>query len=117
MSSRLLRWSAPLLVVALAAVGVLGASRAEPVPADADGAPGAEILRSATPLAVRAVRPAAGDHLRAPARPVAVLAVAAAAALVALRSRPAPLVPVPVPATGRIGASPLRRRGPPRRAR
>jgi hypothetical protein len=46
-----------------------------------------------------------------------VLAVAAAAALVALRSRPAPLVPVLVPATGRIGASPLRRRGPPRRAR
>ena len=50
--------------------------------------------------------PAAGDHLRAPARPLAVLAVAAAAALAALRSRPAPLVPVPVPATGRIGASP-----------
>ena len=117
MSSRLLRWSAPLLVAALAAIGLLGTSRAEPVPADGGGAPGAEIVRSATPLAVRAVRPAMGDHLRAPARPVAVLAVAAAAGLAALRSRLAPVVPVPAVATGRVGTSPLRRRGPPRRAR
>jgi hypothetical protein len=117
MSSRLLRWSAPVLVVALAAIGPLGASRAEAVPADGDGGSGAEIVRSAAPVAVRAVRPAVGDHLRAPARPLAVLAVAAAAALAALRSRPTPLAPVPVAATGRIGTSPLRRRGPPRRAR
>ena len=117
MSPRLLRWSAPLPVVALAALGLLGASRAEPVPAAGDGGPGAEIVWSATPVAVHAVRQAAGDRLRSPARALAVPAVAVAVALAALRSRPAPFVPVPVAASVHVRSSPLRRRGPPRRAR
>jgi hypothetical protein len=115
MSSRLPRLVVPLLAVALAALGLLAAGRGA---ASAPGGhAGAEVVWSGAGAPVHAVREGSADQPRSPARVLAVVAVVAAAVLGGLRSRPVPLLPVPAPGGGPPGASPLRRRGPPRRAR
>ena len=117
MSSRLPRLVVPLLVVALVALGLLAAGRgAASAPGGVAGT-GAEVVWSGAGAPVHAVREGSAGPLRSPARVLAVLAVAAAAVLAALRSRPVPLLPVAASGGGPPGASPLRRRGPPRPAR
>ncbi|HZM30402.1 MAG TPA: hypothetical protein VFB77_07930 [Acidimicrobiales bacterium] len=116
MSARLPRLVVPSLVVALAALGLLGAGRGGAAPAGEAGT-GAEVVWSDAGAAVHGVREGSADQLRSPARVLAVVAAVAAAVLAGLGSRPVPLLPGPAPGGGPRGASPLRRRGPPRRAR
>jgi hypothetical protein len=117
MSSRLPRLVVPLLVVALAALGLLAAGRGAASAPGGHAGTGAEVVWSGAGAPVHAVREGSADQPRSPARVLAVVAVVAAAVLGGLRSRPVPLLPVPAPGGGPPGASPLRRRGPPRRAR
>jgi hypothetical protein len=117
MSSRLPRLVVPLLVVALAALGLLAAGRGAASAPGGHAGTGAEVVWSGAGAPVHAVREGSADQPRSPARVLAVVAVVAAAVLGGRRSRPVPLLPVPAPGGGPPGASPLRRRGPPRRAR
>jgi hypothetical protein len=118
MSSRLPRLVVPVLVVALAALGLLAAGRGGGAPAPAgEGGTDAEVVWSGAGITLHAVREGSADRLRSPARTLAVVAVVAAALLVGRRSRPTSLAPVPASGGVSPGAGPLRRRGPPRRAR
>jgi hypothetical protein len=119
MSPRLPRLVVPLLVVALAALGLLAASRiGAPAAPAGEGGADPEVVWSGAAAAVHAVREGSADQLRSPARTLAVVAVVVAAALLAgLRSRSASPAPVPARGGAPPGAGPLRRRGPPRRAR
>ena len=109
MSPRQLHPTVPLLVAALAVLGLVGMARPGPAPAAPGGE--AEIAWSAPAAGVIAIREAAS------ARPLAIPAAAAAAWLAALRSRHLRPAPLPAAPAGRRTLTPLRRRGPPRRAR
>jgi hypothetical protein len=112
MSSRLLPGSAWLLVLAVVALGLLGARPVDP-PASGAGPPEWTAGAAAGPMFVAR----ATDRTPAAARPAALAVLAAAAAwLVAGRAaHPHAPAPVTIPRARSEALSTLRRRGPPAR--
>src|SRR5262245_12232764 len=100
MSSRLLRRTAPLLVLAVAALGLLAAGSADPTPDVEVGTAFVAHHIDRTPPAVRA-----GG--------LVVLAAAGAGLVAARAARPLAPAPVSVPRARSEALTPLRRRGPP----
>jgi hypothetical protein len=100
MSSRLLRRTSPLLVLAVVALGLLGARSADPGP---DREVGPAFVAHRTD----------GTHPAVRAGALVVLAAAGAGLVAARAARPLAPRPVSVPRARSEALTPLRRRGPP----